>query len=93
MKQTNDEKHFNFFDAASPTYMLVNSEVAEGDLGEAFPSFVKNLSLLVLAGALVGFVGLIWSNKSVSDALTTEHLGANELSLPGGQTESRKEVQ
>lgn len=33
IQQTTEEKHFTFFDAASPTFMVVNPEVAEGDLG------------------------------------------------------------
>ncbi len=65
MQLSVDQKHFSFFDAASPTYMLVNSEVAEGDLGEAFPSFVKNLAMLVLTGAAIGLTGLLFGNFAV----------------------------
>jgi len=39
--------------------------VAEGDLGEALPSFAKNLSYLVLAGAVVGFLGYFYANRPV----------------------------
>jgi hypothetical protein len=66
---TGDEKHFTFFDAASPTYMVVNSEVAEGDLGEALPNFVKNLSALFAAALFIGGVGLFWGNQLVNHLL------------------------
>jgi hypothetical protein len=45
--------------------MLVNSEVAEGDLGEALPNFLKNLSMIFVAGAFVGLVGLLYANRPV----------------------------
>jgi hypothetical protein len=66
---TGDEKHFTFFDAASPTYMVVNSEVAEGDLGEALPNFVKNLSALFAAALFIGGVGLFWGSQLVNHLL------------------------
>lgn len=65
IQQTTEEKHYTFFDAASPTFMLVNSEVAEGDLIEAFPNFAKNLALFTLTGAFVGMLGYLWSNRPV----------------------------
>lgn len=60
-----EEKHFSFHDAASPTYMLVNSEVAEGDLVEAFPSLAKRIGLFFLAAFLAGSVGLFFASKQV----------------------------
>lgn len=45
--------------------MLVNSEVAEGDVGDVLPAFVKNFSLLILTGALIGLAGYIWDSRSV----------------------------
>jgi len=59
---TVDEKHFTFFDASSPTYMVVNSEVGEGDLEDALPRFVRNLSALFAGALLIGGVGLFWGN-------------------------------
>ena len=49
--------------------MLVNSEVAEGDIGDVLPAFVKNFSLLILTGALIGLAGYIWDSRSVSTSL------------------------
>lgn len=69
IQQTNEEKHYTFFDAASPTFMLVNSEVAEGDVGDVLPAFAKNFSVLILAGALIGLAGYIWDSRSVPNSL------------------------
>ncbi len=66
---TGDEKHFTFFDAASPTYMVVNSEVAEGDLGEAFPRFAKNLSAFFAFALLIGGASLLWGNQLVNESI------------------------
>lgn len=49
--------------------MVVNSEVAEGDLGEALPNFVKNLSALFAAALFIGGVGLFWGNQLVNHLL------------------------
>lgn len=65
MQLTLEEKHFYFLDASSPTYMLVNSEIAEGDLVEAFPAFVGRFAYLFLAGFLLGAVGYLWGSKQV----------------------------
>ena len=65
MQLTMEEKHFSFFDGSSPTYMLVNSEVAEGDLIEAFPNFAKRIGLLFLTAALIGLAGFIWGSSHV----------------------------
>ncbi len=46
--------------------MLVNSEVAEGDLGEAFPMFVKRLGFCVLVAFLTGSLGFFWGSQQVS---------------------------
>ena len=60
-----EEKHFSFHDGSSPTYMLVNSEVAEGDLGEAFPNFVKRIGVFFLAAFLVGGAGFLFGSQQV----------------------------
>ena len=62
------DKHFTFFDASSPMYMLVNSEVAEGDALEALPSFLGRVAILFLAGFLVGTLGVLWGSKQVQKA-------------------------
>lgn len=49
--------------------MLVNSEVAEGDVGDVLPAFAKNFSVLILAGALIGLAGYIWDSRSVPNSL------------------------
>jgi hypothetical protein len=59
------DKHFTFFDASSPLYMLVNSEVAEGDPLEALPSFAKRVSVFFLAAFVFGTVGLFWGSRQV----------------------------
>lgn len=60
-----EEKHFSFFDGASPTYMLVNSEVAEGDVIEAFPLFAKRIGIWILTAFFIGATGYIWSTNQV----------------------------
>ena len=49
--------------------MVVNSEVAEGDLGEAFPRFVKNLSALFAVAILIGGAGFLWANQLVNELI------------------------
>jgi len=43
--------------------MVVNPEVAIGDLGEAFPFFIQNVAALLLAGVLFGYVGYLYSSN------------------------------
>jgi hypothetical protein len=45
--------------------MLVNSEVAEGTIWEAFPALVMRMGALLVAGFLVGSLGLIWAKRPV----------------------------
>ncbi len=65
MQLSLEEKHFYFLDGSSPTYMLVNSEIAEGDLLEAFPAFITRFAYLFLSGFVLGAVGYLWGSKQV----------------------------
>lgn len=49
--------------------MVVNSEVAEGDLGEAFPRFAKNLSAFFAFALLIGGASLLWGNQLVNESI------------------------
>lgn len=68
--------------------MLVNSEVAEGDVGEVLPVFAKNFSLLILTGALIGLASFIWDSRSVFPFLALESLGSDQLPLRSGQAQT-----
>ena len=54
---TMEESHNYFFDAASPMYNVVNSEVYEGDLLAAFPAFAGRILLLFGIAFVVGSLG------------------------------------
>lgn len=71
--------------------MLVNSEVAEGDVGEVLPVFAKNFSILILAGALIGLASFIWDSRSVPAFLALETLGPDQLPVRGGQAQARED--
>jgi hypothetical protein len=60
-----DEKHFFFNDSASPTYMLVNTEVAEGDLLEALPALCRRLGIWFAAAILFGGINFLFSSQQV----------------------------
>jgi small-conductance mechanosensitive channel len=60
-------KHFTFFDASSPLYMVVNTEVAEGSPLEIFPTVMKRLGYLLLAAFFVGSLAYLWGSKQVSN--------------------------
>ena len=46
--------------------MLVNSEVAEGDLIEAFPIFTQRLAAFFAAALVMGSIGYLWSSGHVT---------------------------
>eukprot|EP00178_Gracilaria_changii_P021905 TRINITY_DN6489_c0_g1_i1.p1 TRINITY_DN6489_c0_g1~~TRINITY_DN6489_c0_g1_i1.p1 ORF type:complete len:119 (+),score=13.90 TRINITY_DN6489_c0_g1_i1:187-543(+) len=49
--------------------MVVNTEVAIGDLGEALPFFLKNLAACLLAAMFVGSIGFLYGSQSKGQAL------------------------
>jgi hypothetical protein len=62
-----DEKHFQFNDGGSPTYILVNTEVYEGDIVEAMPNFLGRMGLVLLAATAIGSLGFIFGSSHVWD--------------------------
>ena len=67
-----EQKHTYFFDGSSPTYVLVNPEVAEGDLVEAFPLFSKRLLFFLLAACFSGSIGYLYVTRHVLCYITKE---------------------
>lgn len=65
MQLNMQDRHFTFFDASSPLYMVVNTEVAEGSPIEIFPTVMKRLGYLFLAALFMGSFGLLWGSKQV----------------------------
>ena len=61
------DKHFTFFDASSPLYMVVNTEVAEGSPIEIFPTTMKRLGYLLLFALFIGSLPALWGSKQVND--------------------------
>ena len=61
-----EEKHFSFFDGASPTYMLVNSEIAEGDPIEALPLLFQRMGILFGFAMIIGSFSYIFISNQVS---------------------------
>lgn len=62
-----EEKHFSFFDGSSPSYMLVNTEVAEGDIIEGFPLFAKRLGSFFLIALFFGSLGYLFASRKVNE--------------------------
>lgn len=61
------DKHFTFFDASSPLYMVVNTEVAEGSPSEIFPTTIKRLGYLFLFAFCLGSFSVLWGSKQVNE--------------------------
>ena len=62
---TMEESHNYFFDAASPIYNVVNSEVYEGDLLAAFPAFAGRILVLFGVAFVVGSLGSLYASRPV----------------------------